>query len=181
MNTVVSDKKIREHVELLGNLIREIPDYKDEEITLLIVLTGAIIFASDLMRRLRGLKVRLTFVKAQSYDGEVSGGLSIDDSMLGKLENSSIKGRHILIVDDIYDSGKTLHQLNEIVRKEQPKSQRNCVLLKKNGTQIYDVAIDFPSIPIPNKYVVGYGMDFDGLYRNLPFVAVLPKIHQKPE
>jgi hypoxanthine phosphoribosyltransferase len=136
------------------------------------VLQGAIPFVADLMRAV-SLDLTVDFLRASSYGaGTTSSGtvrlvadLSID-----------ITDRHVLIVDDIVDTGHTLAALKRALQARGPRSVRACVLLDKTGRRETEVTVDYVGFTIPNVFVVGYGLDYDGLYRNLPYVATLDGI-----
>jgi len=141
-------------------------DYERKEFLLIVIANGALVFASDLLRRLTG-KVRLDTLKATSYSGTVSGKLTVR----GRMEDN-FTGRHILLLDDILDSGQTLHVLRGELMKTAPASVRTCVLLDKPSGRRVDFQADYIGFTIPGEFVYGYGLDDEnGLYRNLPFLA----------
>ena len=167
---LVAEKEIAARVAELGRTIAR--DYQGAGLVLVGVLQGAIPFVADLMRAV-ALDVTVDFLRASSYgSGTTSSGavrlltdLSID-----------IAGRHVLIVDDIVDTGHTLAALKRTLQARGPLSVRTCVLLDKTGRRQTDVTVDYVGFSIPNVFVVGYGLDYDGLYRNLPYVATLDGI-----
>ena len=154
-------------VEQLGQRIAR--DYAGKSLTVLGVLTGSIILLADLVRAVdRPLTMGL--IRASSYRGKAtrSDSLTISDDVLPELE-----GRDVLLVDDILDTGRTLEALLARVRRENPASLRSAVLLWKQGRQEVEIEPDFFCFRVPDVFVVGYGLDYDGLYRNLPDIAVL--------
>jgi hypoxanthine phosphoribosyltransferase len=164
---LVAEGELLARVTELGRAIAR--DYAQTTPVLVGVLHGAIPFVADLMRRLP-IDVTVDFVRASSYGaGTVSAGavrLVVDLTV-------DIADRDVLIVDDIIDTGLTLAALKRAFEARGPRSVRTCVLLDKGGRRQADVAIDYVGFRIPNVFVVGYGLDYDGLYRNLPHVAAL--------
>lgn len=159
--------EIREAVEQLGQRIAR--DYAGKPLTVLGVLTGSIILLADLVRAVdRPLTMGL--IRASSYRGKTtrSDSLTISDDVLPELE-----GRDVLLVDDILDTGRTLEALLARVRRENPASLRSAVLLWKQGRQEVKIEPDFYCFRVPDVFVVGYGLDYDGEYRQLPFIAAL--------
>lgn len=144
-------------------------DLGGKPITVIGVLTGCLIFLSDLVRQLN-LPVRICFLRASSYRGKttVSGDLEVDSSML-----SDIQGRNVLLVDDILDSGKTLEKITSHIREKGCASIRTAVLLRKLGKQEYVIEPDYCGFEIPDLFVVGYGLDYNDEFRNLPHISVL--------
>jgi hypoxanthine phosphoribosyltransferase len=156
--------------ELAAEITR---DYADKELTVLAVLNGSFMFMADLLRRVP-LPLRVDCISVSSYHGgtESSGTVTFDQLALPDIE-----GRHVLILDDILDSGRTLHAINAKLHAEtRPKSLRSCVLLRKTKERAAEVDADYVGFEIGDEFVVGYGLDFEERYRNLPFVGVL-----KPE
>src|SRR4051812_25529791 len=168
---LVTEEDIREEVARLGRRLTE--EYADKDSLLLVgVLKGALMFIVDLARAIE-LPVTLDFMAVASYGAstETSGIVRILKDL-----DSSIEGKHVLVVEDIIDSGLTLTYILETLRNRNPASLRVCALLNKQERRLVDVPIDYICFNIPDEFVVGYGLDFDQIYRNLPFVGVL-----KPE
>jgi hypoxanthine phosphoribosyltransferase len=164
---VVSAEEIRRRVDELARQIAEC--YKGKELVVLAVMTGALVFLADLIRRLP-LMVRVSLVSACSYDGANTCSNGIQS--IGEV-SAMLTGRDVLIVDDILDSGRTLQALTDQVRRLAPRSVRTCVLLKKIRTGSDRPAVDFLGFEIADEFVVGYGLDYDNWYRNLPDVCAL--------
>jgi hypoxanthine phosphoribosyltransferase len=164
---LVSEDALRARVAELGRAIAR--DYAGASPVLIGVLQGAVPFIADLMRALP-LDVTVDFLRASSYGAgtESSGAVRLLSDL-----TVDIKGRPVLIVDDIVDSGLTLAVLKRTLEARGPLSVRTCVLLDKQGRRQTEIAVDYVGFAIPNVFVVGYGLDFDGLYRNLPYVATL--------
>ncbi len=152
---------------MLGQQISN--DYRDKEITIVCVLKGAVVFVADLLRSI-DVPTDLDFVQISSYgNGTKSTGVA---KVLQGL-TTNIQGRHVLVVDDIVDSGLTLRCLRDSLLTKCPASLKLCVLLDKVGHRTQDVKIDYVGFEIPNKFVVGYGLDYAGQYRGLRHIAIL--------
>ena len=145
-------------------------DYEGRELTVLAILNGSIFFMADLLRRIQ-LPLRLACLSASSYHGgtESTGTVTFDPGTLPDLE-----GRHVLILDDILDTGLTLRAISERLRVEtNAASIRVCVLLQKHKTRPCGISADYTGFEISDEFVVGYGLDYREHYRNLPFIGVL--------
>ena len=163
---LVSEAEIRSKVIELGRQISN--DYEGQDIVLVGLLRGAIVFLSDLMRAI-DVPVLLDFIGISSYRGSTESGAV---RLVMDLE-TDIAGRHVIVVEDIVDTGKTLFYLMENLRARQPASLRVCALLDKPDRRQVLIDVDYVGFEIPDKFVVGYGLDFAEGYRNLPFVGVL--------
>jgi hypoxanthine phosphoribosyltransferase len=163
---LVSDQEIQAKVAELGRHISD--DYAGEELLLIGLLRGAIVFLADLMRAIK-IPVRLDFIGISSYGVSTKSGAV---RLVMDLE-TDIAGRHVLVVEDIVDTGKTLSYLVENLKTRQPASLRVCALLDKPERRQVPISVDYVGFEIPDKFVVGYGLDFAEGYRNLPFVGVL--------
>jgi hypoxanthine phosphoribosyltransferase len=168
MEVLIPADRIHARVsEMAAEIVRA---YEDKPVMVVGILTGCLIFTADLIRRIN-LPVRVAFVTASSYRGAttVSGKLEIRDDLL-----PDITGRHILLLDDILDTGKTLMRVVAHLIDRGAESVKVAVLLRKIGRQEVPFEPDFVGFTIPDKFVVGYGLDFNDEYRHLPFVGVLP-------
>lgn len=167
---LVTDEQIKERTAQLARQIDE--DYRGKDLVLVCVLKGGVMFLADLMRQLT-IPHAIDFMATSSYGSstESSGVVRILKDL-----DSPIEGRHVLIVEDIIDTGLTLNYLLRILEERKPASLRVCTLLNKPSRRKVDVPVDYIGFNIPNAFVVGYGLDYGQLYRNLPFVGVL-----KPE
>jgi len=157
----------------IQNTIREVAkkiesDYAGKNPLFLVVLNGAFMFAADLIRNM-DITCDIDFVKVSTYKGLVSTG-----NLQVKIPNEKdLIGRHVVIVEDIVDSGFTLHQYLPKVREQNPASLKICTLLRKPEAIDFDVQVDYKCFDIPLKFVIGYGLDFDGAGRNLPHIYQL--------
>jgi hypoxanthine phosphoribosyltransferase len=158
----------------VATLAREIDrDYATTGVVIVCVLKGAAIFTADLLRVLQAEVHRLEFVRASSYgSGAESSG---DVRLTGALDPSHLSGQHVLIVDDIADTGYTCVAVKDYIRGLGPASLRYCALLDKPDRRAVELRYDYVGFTIPNHFVVGYGMDFDERYRGLPAIYYFPE------
>jgi hypoxanthine phosphoribosyltransferase len=167
MQVLLSAERIQERIDELAKQIAR--DYAGRPLSVIGVLTGSLIFLADLVRRL-DLPLRIGLIQASSYRGP-----SVDPGCL-HIEPAlafDCRGRDILLLDDILDTGQTLSHLLEHFRSLEPSSLRVAVLLRKIGRQKLPLEPDYRGFDIPNVFVVGYGLDFNDEYRHLPYVAQL--------
>jgi hypoxanthine phosphoribosyltransferase len=165
ISTFLSEEKIKNRVREIANEINR--DFKGEEVTIVGVLSGSFIFCADLMRSLE-VKASVDFVSLSSYEGtessgEVSFRMDVKQSLLGK---------NVIIVEDIVDTGLTISFLLKHMKLKNPKTLKLCSLLRKKARLKVDVPIDYLGFDIEDKFVIGYGLDFDGHYRELPYIGV---------
>ena len=152
--------------EMAGQINR---DYAGQEITLLAIMDGGLLFVADLMRQLE-LPVRLVTMSASSYHGSTK---SSGQVRLPWPEGLVLKGGNVLLLDDILDTGLTLGALQDRLQSEETASLRTGVLLKKRREHARQVAVDYVGFEIEDEFVVGYGMDYQGRFRNLPCIGIL--------
>ena len=166
---LLAEDEIAARVRELGEQISR--DYEGKDLLLVGILKGAFVFLSDLVRNI-SIPVSVDFVALSSYGGGTS---SSGIVKVTKDVDVSVEGRHVLVVEDIVDTGWTLKMsyLAENLRAGKAASVRVCTLLDKPNRRQVDIELDYVGFVIPNKFVVGYGLDFNGLYRNLPFIGVL--------
>lgn len=168
MNVLLDAERIQSRVkELAAEIERDYPE--GEEIHLVCVLKGGFIFMADLVRAMSH-RVSLDFIAVSSYAKSTKS--SGEVRMLKDLD-SGLQGRHIIIVEDIVDTGLTLMYLQEILRARSPKTLRTACLLSKPSRRQVDVAVEYIGFTIEDRFVVGYGLDYAEQYRNLPYIAVL--------
>ncbi len=163
---LINEETLQQRIRELG---REISDfYGDDEPLLIGVLTGGYMFMADLTRAM-SVPLRIDFMAVSSYgdSSSTSGVVRIIKDL-----DRPVEGRRILIVEDIIDSGLTLSYLMDVLQRRQPADIRLVALLKKDRPREVDVPVDWIGFDIPDEFVVGYGLDFAGKYRNLPFIAI---------
>lgn len=167
MSPLIEESAICDRVAELGRIIAA--DYRDRPLTILGVLTGSIVLLSDLIRRIN-LPLRVGLIQASSYRGRATepGPLAVNAELV-----PDIRGRDVLLVDDIFDTGRTLAALLDAVRGMSPASVRSAVLLWKTGRSRVDVEPDYHGFRIPDVFVVGYGLDYNDEHRHLPYIAAL--------
>jgi len=165
MKVLLTEEQLREGIERLARQIRD--RYQDKPLTLVGVLIGSVVLVADLIRRL-DLPLKVDLVQARSYQGTRPGPLAINTDML-----TDIRDRHVLLVDDIFDTGHTLWELIPQLDELGPASVHTAVLLRKQGQCKVPMQPDFVAFDIPNVFVVGFGLDYRDAYRNLPYVAAL--------
>jgi hypoxanthine phosphoribosyltransferase len=173
---LVSEVAIKRRLRKLGTEISSL--YGSEEITAIAIINGAILFAADLLREIKN-PVRLDCIRISSYRNETK---SVGKPQILHNLTLDLSNRHVLLVDDILDTGKTLALVVQTIKKLRPASVRTCVLLEKKGRREVDFEADFVGFRIPDKFAVGYGLDFAERYRNLPCIGVLkPHLQNPPE
>lgn len=171
---LIDEKALRDKVLDLGRQITH--DYRDKNLLLVSVLKGSCVFMSDLMRAI-DLHLEIDFMNVSSYGSGVktSGVVKIIKDL-----DVNVEGYDILIVEDILDSGLTLSYIIDMLKSRNPASIKLCTLLDKPERRKVHVPVDYKGFEVPDEFVVGYGLDYDEKYRNLPFVGVLkPEIYNK--
>ncbi|HCC02340.1 MAG TPA: hypoxanthine phosphoribosyltransferase [Ruminococcaceae bacterium] len=165
-----SEKQLAEIVERIGNQISE--DYLGKNLLLVSVLKGSVVFMADLMRAIK-VPCEVDFMSVSSYGNgtKTSGIVKITKDL-----DINLEGYDLLVVEDILDSGMTLHYILEMMQARNPRSIRLCTLFDKPERRTVDVQADYVGAEVPDAFIVGYGLDYAQKYRNLPFVGVL-----KPE
>jgi hypoxanthine phosphoribosyltransferase len=166
---LITEEQIQAKIRELGQHISR--DYAGQDLLLICVLKGAISFLADLMREIT-IPHEIDFMAISSYGAstESSGVVRILKDL-----DTNIGGRNVLIVEDIVDTGRTLHYITQNLKTRRPKSVRICTLLNKPSRREIDIPLDYVGFEIPNKFVIGYGLDFAEIYRSLPYIGVLKK------
>lgn len=171
---LLSEEEIKEIITNLGRQISK--DYKDKNLLMVSILKGSVVFMADLMRAI-GIHCRIDFMCVSSYGSstESSGRVKIIKDL-----DIDLKGYDLLLVEDILDSGKTLSNVKEVLLTRNPSSVKICTFLDKPARRQSDITADYVGAEVPDEFVVGYGLDYDEKYRNLPFLGVLmPSVYEK--
>ena len=173
-NVLITEEELKKTVKELGAKITE--DYKDKNLFLITVLKGAVVFLGDLMRAIE-CPCEIEFMVTSSYG---SGTVSTGNVKIVKDIDVPLEDKDVLIVEDILDSGLTLSFLMDLLRNRNPKSIEICTLLDKPSRRVADIQAKYTGRQIPDEFVVGYGLDYDEKYRNLPFIGVLkPEVYTR--
>lgn len=167
IRVLLTEEEVDRKIEEIGKMISA--DYQGKSVHLICVLKGGIFFTCELAKRIT-VPVSLDFMSVSSYGaGTKSSGVV----KIVKDLDEPLDGKDVLIVEDIIDSGRTLSYLIEILKKRNPKSIKLCTLLDKPERRVTDVKVDYVGFNIPDEFVVGYGLDYDQKYRNLPYIGVV--------
>ena len=164
---LLTEEQIRHRLNDLAMEIQR--DYAEKDLTLVAILTGSVMFIADLLRRLP-MQLRLDYIGVSSYHGETR---STGELILTKALKLDVRDRDVLVVDDILDTGLTLVNIRAMLQKLQPRSVKFCTFLEKDIPHRENFQADYVGFRIPNKFVVGYGLDYRERYRNLPYVGTL--------
>ena len=170
IDVMISEEEIAKKVEELAKQIEK--DYEGEQLLVVGILKGASVFVSDLIRKIN-LDVNIDFMSVSSYGNstESSGSVKILKDL-----DVDIKGKNVLIVEDIIDSGLTLSNLTRELRARDPKSLTICTLLDKPQRRKVDIPVDYVGFVIEDKFIVGYGIDYAEKYRNLPYIGIVEDV-----
>jgi hypoxanthine phosphoribosyltransferase len=172
---IVTQEQMRSRIRELGRQISA--DYAGKDLVLVGVLKGAYAFFADLARAIR-IPVQVDFIIVTSYgtQAKTSGKVKLVTELTEKIRN-----RDVLLVEDIVDSGLTVQYLTKALAKQKPRSIKVCTLLSKPERRVVDVPLQYIGFRIPDQYVVGYGLDYQQQYRNLPYLAVLDQLNKQEE
>ncbi len=167
ITVLISEKDIKDRVKELAQEISKY--YRGEPVKMICILKGAVMFMVDLAKSV-DLPVMLDFMSVSSYGNSTvsSGNIKILKDL-----DTSIEGQNVLIVEDIIDSGRTLHYLMDYLARKNPKSLKICTLFDKVERREVEVDVAWTGFDIPDEFIVGYGLDYDEKYRNLPYIGVL--------
>lgn len=167
IKVLLSEEEVDARIKAMGEQISR--DYAGKQVHLVCVLKGGSFFLCELAKRI-SVPVSLDFMSVSSYgsDTKSSGVVKIVKDL-----DESLKGKDVIVVEDIVDSGRTLSYLLEMLRDRGPSSLRLCTLLDKPERRVVNVVVDYTGFQIPDKFVVGYGLDYDQRYRNLPYIGVV--------
>ena len=167
MKVLISEVRIQRRVRELAREIER--EFGRRELTVVSVLNGSLIFTADLVRQL-SMPLRLDYIGLSLYGGQRPSARGVKIERMPRLD---VRGHDVLIVDDILDTGLTLAKIQSLLVPQKPKRMKICVLLEKKVTRRADVQPHFVGFHIPNRFVVGYGLDYREKYRNLSYIAVL--------
>ncbi len=167
IDVLFSEEELDKRIRALGEEISR--DYAGEEITIICILKGASFFACELAKRIE-IPTYIDFMRISSYGDEME---SSGDVKIVQDLDEPIRGKNVIVVEDIVDSGRSMHYLFEILKSRGAKSLKLCALLNKADRRVTEVNIDYLGFEIPDKFVVGYGLDYAQKYRNLPYIGVV--------
>ncbi len=167
IKVLLPEEELCDRIKELGAQISK--DYQGESVLLVCVLKGAAFFACELAKRIT-VPVTIDFMATSSYG---SGTVSSGSVKIKKDLDTDVAGQNVIIVEDIIDSGNTLHFLSQLFRDREAKSVRLCTMLDKPDRREVDVPVDYTGFTIPDQFVVGYGLDYDQKYRNLPYIGIV--------
>ncbi len=168
--TLITEEEIKTRVKEMAAEISG--HYGDEEVTVISIINGAILFTADLVRNMPG-PVRIDCIRVSSYENSST---PVGAPQITSTLSLDLGGRHVLLVDDIFDTGKTITKVVQYVEEMEPASLRTCVLLEKKARRIVEFSVDWVGFQIPDEFGIGYGLDYAQRYRNLRCIGVL-----KPE
>lgn len=166
IKVLLSEEDVQKRVRELGEQISK--EYAGEEVLLIGILKGASFFTCDLAKRI-SIPVSLDFMSVSSYQGTSSTGVV----KIMKDLDGSIEGKNVIVVEDIVDTGRTLSYLLDELSGRNPKSLKLCALLDKPERRVTDIQADYTGFDIPDQFVVGFGLDYDQKYRNLPYIGIV--------
>ena len=167
IRVLIEEEKVDKRIEELGKQISE--EYAGQEVHLICILKGSIFFTCELAKRIT-VPVTIDFMSCSSYGADTK---SSGVVKLVKDLDEPLEGKNVIVIEDIIDSGRTLSYLLEILSARKPASLKLCTLLDKPDRRVKQVNVDYTGFEIPDEFVVGYGLDYDQRYRNLPYIGVL--------
>ena len=163
IKVLINETRVEKRVNELAKEIMK--DFKDEDIVFVGVLKGAAMFMIDLAKKIKN-NVEFEFIEVKSYEGkESTGKINLVQDLTGKIE-----GKNVIIIEDIIDTGRTLEYLKEHLFKLNPKTLKICAFLSKPSKRIIDMPVDYVGFLIEDKFIVGYGLDYNQKFRNLPYI-----------
>ncbi len=169
IKTLISAEKLNARIKELGEEISR--DYADKkDVHLICVLKGGVMFMVDLSKHIKEPPLSMDFMAVSSYGNEKT---STGVVKIVKDLDESIEGKDVIIVEDIIDSGRTLSYLVQILKDRNPSSVKICTLLDKPERRLIDVQVDYVGFSIPDEFVLGYGLDYEQKYRNLPYIGIM--------
>lgn len=166
IKVLIDEEKINKRIEELARQIED--DYKNKDIVFLCVLKGSVVFTVELAKAIKN-NVQFEFIEVSSYEGQESTG----KIKINKDITESIKGKNVIIIEDIIDTGRTLYYLKEYLQQKEPATLKICTLLDKPSRRVKNIEADYAGFVIENKFVVGYGLDDNQNSRNLNYVGYI--------
>ena len=167
INILINKVKLEKRIEEMAKQIEK--DYKDKEVVLIGILKGSIMFMADLAKRIKSNNIEIDFMDVSSYEGtESTGKITINKDL-----RNSIEGKDVLIVEDIIDTGRTLTSVIKYLKEKNPNSIKIATMLSKPSRRIIELDVDYIGFSIEDKFVIGYGLDFNEKYRNLPYIGYI--------
>jgi hypoxanthine phosphoribosyltransferase len=166
-DTLISEAEIKQRVKQIAEEIEK--DFKNESLVLIIVLKGSFVFAADLIREIKS-DVNVDFISVSSYSNQTE---STGKVKLLKDLDANITNKNVVVVEDIIDSGLTLHFLRDHLQMHKPREIKICTLLDKPERRKIELPVDYVGFVIPDEFIVGYGIDYAEKYRNLPYIATV--------
>lgn len=164
LKVLITEEKLNERITEIANQMHE--EYGDKEITFICILKGSIFFTVELSKRIPN-DINFEFIRVSSYRGtDTTGIIEMKVDLQG-----DIKGKDVIVIEDIVDTGRTLAYLKEYLKSKEPNSLKICSLLDKKERRVVEMEADYVGFDIPDKFVVGYGLDVDEKFRNLPFIG----------
>lgn len=167
IRVLIEEEKLNKRIAELGAEISR--DFEGEEVCLICILKGSVFFTCELAKRIT-VPVALDFMSVSSYGASTVSSGVIE---MKKDLDESIENKNVIVIEDIIDTGRTLKYLLEELKKRGPKSLKLCTMLDKPDRRVVDVVTDYTGFEIPDEFVVGYGLDYDQRYRNLPYIGIL--------
>ena len=169
INVLINESRIIKRIDELAKEIEK--DYEGKEVVFLGILKGSIPFLTELAKRVKKAKVIFEFIEVSSYEGtESTGKIKIHKDI-----SETIEGKDIIIIEDIIDTGRTLTYLKEHILEREPNSLKIATLLSKPSRRVMELDVDYIGFKIEDKFVVGFGLDYNQLYRNLPYIGYIEK------
>lgn len=166
ITVLINETKIENRIEEIAKQIMK--DYKNEELVFIGVLKGAAVFMTELAKKIRS-NVEFEFIQVESYEGiKSTGDIKLKSDLTGKIE-----GKNVIIIEDIVDTGRTLQYLKQYLNNFLPKSVKICTLLSKSAKRMLELDVDYIGFSVPDEFVVGFGMDYNQKYRNLPYIGII--------
>lgn len=171
---LITEEEIQERLEFLGQIITQ--DFQGQELVVICILKGAFIFCSDLVRKLN-VPVRIEYMMLNRYAHDKQGKLGFGEPKIELDLTGPVEGKNVLIIEDIIDTGNTVYFLAELLKHRRARSVKLAALLYKPNKSKFNIKIDYLGFEIEDQFVIGYGLDYQGRYRELPYIGILNAGH----